>query len=461
MKKAFFMFEGSPNVGAGHAIRCSVLADALIEAGWHCTLITSEATYDFITDLKRFDRLDPQSYSAKPIFCDILVIDNYNLAFAFEQSIRPYTEKIVVIDDLANRIHDCDVLLDPTYRRQPIDYYPLVPKQCIVLVGSDYVLLRKAFTKLRHQSFLQHQRSGLCKRVLISMGGGRATNHELKALYLLEQAHFKGTVDLVLGFSAQGIQALDHQLRKGTLHAQLHSDPDMALLIYQSDLVIGAAGSSVWERCILGVKQYLFKIAANQNSIFNLFPQIKIATVLQNNALSQQEKKLSFLVDGLGALRIVHHLEGHRDKLDSSIRHEKIKIEDLELIYQWQQDESVRRHAMTPQAPSFNEHKQWFLKQMSRYDSVFEKILCDGVSCGALRLDYRQDNNSYLLSWYLISKYQHRGIGPIMLEFAKRLAFGRPIYAFTLKDNRASHQALINAGFLEHQVSDGGTEYIF
>ncbi len=460
MKKAYFYFETSSQIGAGHAIRSCVLADALVQLGWHCKLITSQSSYEFI-DLSRFQRIEPSTYFTSPSSCNLLVIDHYGTAFAQEHALRPFAERILVIDDLGDRRHDCDLLIDQTYGCSAAKYNNLVPNHCLLLTGSNYVLLRKEFTDRRFLSFKHHQNTPKpVEKLTISMGGGSAKNSILQALEELKEARFKGHIDIVLGFSACNTKEIEHQLHSMGNSFQLHVNPNIAELMHNSDLVFGAAGSGVWERCVLGIKQYLVKIAENQQEIISLFPQTSLIETLKKSSLSEHEKKLCFLIDGLGCARILNHLQEHYDKLGAYISHEKIKPTDVDLLFSWQQDPSVRLHSIQNQAPTLEEHKQWFSRQLNNYTSIFEKILCNGTPCGTLRLDYDLNDKHYLLSWYLISTYQNRGIGTLVLKFAKTLVQGRPIKAYVLKQNTGSHKAMINAGFEVKYVSAEGTEYI-
>ena len=79
MKTALFKFEASSELGAGHAIRSSVIADTLVGIGWKCKLVTSLSTMDFIPDLKQYDRIDPEHYITNTIASDLLVIDDYTV----------------------------------------------------------------------------------------------------------------------------------------------------------------------------------------------------------------------------------------------------------------------------------------------------------------------------------------------------------------------------------------------
>ena len=180
-KLAVFCFEASAHIGAGHAVRCSVLINSLISFGWKCIIVTSKTTYEFVKLLNTFERIDPDIFHANPFQHDLLVIDNYKLDFNYQNYFRAYAKKILVIDDLANRKHNCDILLDQTYNRDPKDYKNLVPAHCKILAGSDYALLRKEFILMRPKAIEKRRNSKGIRRILISMGGSDPNNYTLKA----------------------------------------------------------------------------------------------------------------------------------------------------------------------------------------------------------------------------------------------------------------------------------------
>ena len=309
MKKlAIFRFEASPTTGAGHAIRSTVLADALVEEGWDCKVVSTSATYDFIPKLDRFERIEPDSFYKNPLQCNLLVIDNYELNHVYEKHFRPTAKTIMVIDDLANRNHDCDILLDQTYSRDAGDYKALVPTHCKILAGSDYVLLRKEFVELRSKALEKRRHTTEIKRILVSMGGSDSKDYALKALEMIKQSGFAGSIDIVLGFTSTNFEFVKSYIDSLHNDCTIHVNADMPKLIYEADLAIGAAGTSVWERCCLGLPQVLMVIADNQENIHEL--------LLSSGGLSDLAKAYSGnysdlsawsakIVDGLGSKRIV------------------------------------------------------------------------------------------------------------------------------------------------------------
>ena len=309
-KVAYFRFEASTDSGAGHAIRSGVIADELLENGWDCRIVTSKNTYDFIPKLERFKRVNPDLFYASPVQCDLFVIDNYNLDIKYERYFRTFAKKIMVIDDLANRKHDCDILLDQTFGRDASDYKTLVPENCQILVGSDYVLLRKDFRALREKALEKRARTTQIKRILISMGGSDPENHTRKALQELKNLGYKGAIDIVLGFQPTHLDSINHYIKALSNDCMIHIDADMPNLTYTADLAIGAAGSSVWERCCLGLPMVLMLTANNQEKIYENLRNMHAAICLEQHEsllrlpciaqIKNLQRNSSRLCDGLG-----------------------------------------------------------------------------------------------------------------------------------------------------------------
>ena len=215
----------------------------------------------------------------------------------------------MIIDDLANRKHECDILLDQTYGRDLNDYKGLVPEKCKILAGSDYVLLRPEFVKLRPKALEKRRNTKEIKRILISLGGSDPNCYTLKALELVKESGFDGIVDVVLGFSENNVEKIQQYVNSMVNKVNIHSNANMASLIYEADLAIGAAGSSVWERCCLGLRQYLIQTAENQNNVIKLFPNNKSEFYSIINAdYGNYVIDNDILIDGTGCAKACSYL---------------------------------------------------------------------------------------------------------------------------------------------------------
>lgn len=278
--KVVFRVDASFKVGAGHLMRCLTLAEILRERGVTVHFICRNYAGNLIALLEQKEMhvsvltVDDSATQAEDAMQTIaalkgqkpdwLVVDHYGLNMDWELQLRPHTVKLMVIDDLASRQHDCDVLLDQNYslageRR----YCSLVTPHCRVLLGPEYALLRKEFEELR--SHLE-PRSHQLRSILVFFTSGDDQGETLKAMQGIAAFGKVACVNVVTGLAnpdnAQIRQKCD-ELNWG-YHCQITYMPT---LIAGSDLVIGAGGSSNWERCALGVPALVTILAENQAKI--------------------------------------------------------------------------------------------------------------------------------------------------------------------------------------------------
>lgn len=192
---------------------------------------------------------------------DICIIDHYDIDREWERKIRPFVKKIVVIDDLANRIHDCDLLLDqnvvPNYEHR---YDDLVPAHCVKLLGPRYLIMREEF--IRERKSLPNKMSGV-NRILIFMGGSDPTSETLKVLTALTQHQIFQCVDVVVGNSNPHKTKIKDICMKEGYHFHCQIDY-LASLMAKADFSIGAGGSATWERCFVGLPSSSSIVAENQ-----------------------------------------------------------------------------------------------------------------------------------------------------------------------------------------------------
>jgi len=194
--KVIFRADASTQIGVGHVMRCYSLAEHLFRIGVSVVFICRQHNGDCINWLKDkgfpVDVLIPHSSDSAPQMnlgefgkeeiqevrdiiarygvVDWLVVDHYSLGGDWERAMRPFVGSILSIDDLANRPHDCDVLLDQNYFAQShVRYASLLSENATVLLGPRYALLRPEFAEKRSARF---DRSGEVKRILVFMGGG-------------------------------------------------------------------------------------------------------------------------------------------------------------------------------------------------------------------------------------------------------------------------------------------------
>ena len=272
--------DSSIDIGSGHLMRCLSLAKKLKDNNHIVTFVCKKLPGSMVS------YIDSLGYVFKEIECphtnqiedanktidkikelsgvlDWVIVDNYSLDSTWQGLLSDYSKKIMVIDDLADRNHNCDLLLDQNFYINSAERYKnLVPKNCITLLGPSHILLRDEFHNF---SKLNRIRDGNISNILIFFGAGDPLNLTmiaLRALMFLSLA--KITINVVLGEinpHRNEVKEFCNKSKNVKLHYQVSN---MAQLINCADLSIGAGGSSMWERCYLGLPTLTVIFANNQ-----------------------------------------------------------------------------------------------------------------------------------------------------------------------------------------------------
>lgn len=195
---------------------------------------------------------------------DWLVIDHYDLDQSWQTELRPYVKNIMVIDDLANRRHDCDLLLDQNlFDNIQSRYSDLVERSCKLLLGPRYALLRPEFREARKEAA---ERDGKLQRVMVFFGSSDQSNQTVKALQAIRKLKRPDiAVDVVAGSlnpHREQVKGICEAMPATTFYCQISN---MAELMAKADLAIGARGSTTWERCALGLPAITVIAADNQD----------------------------------------------------------------------------------------------------------------------------------------------------------------------------------------------------
>ncbi len=461
---ALFHCEASSAIGTGHVFRCLTLANALAEKGWVCAFFCSEETLETVPALQSSGLEIHHSRDSIEAFYDIIVIDNYDIAAATEQTFRGICTKIVVIDDLANRMHACDVLLDQTLDCEASHYSAFVPSVCNILAGVPYALLRPEFIELRGEAMQRREENaGRVKSLFVTMGGTDPHNVTSLVLSSLDYVDSDLKVDVILSQSAPHKDKIAQQcvlLRDKGFEIDLHfSISDMGRMMMEADLAIGAGGTTSWERCCLSLPTLMVEIADNQafvakalhnsGAVVNLgkAAQLKAEDVAEGiNSLLNSPKdvqkmgiKAAGICDGFGIHRLIPYLI---DQDQLWLR--RMEEDDMRTLFEWQQLESTRKHARNPKPPVWEEHEEWFMKQISDPRSQLYMIVYKGDNAGMLRLDSYQheaeSSRSFEISILLDPKYYKKGVASDTLKLVRKIEPIADLYAEILSENKASRK---------------------
>lgn len=348
-----FRTDASPLIGFGHAMRCLTLADALTDQASTCEFICREHDgnlKDLIArrgfkvhvlsgsvELEEHQldlvhakwlgahwKIDATQtiHEIQDRFIDILIVDHYGIDYRWESQLRPFCNRIMVIDDLADRKHDCDFLLDQNLGKSPKNYIGLVAGSAKQYFGPKFALLNRKYSELRGISKV---RDGRIRRALVYFGGGEES---IQLVYATVAAFTSQELsDIHLDVVVSGLDKPNPHFKKlitergkVALYQQL---PSLADLMVKADLAVGAAGSTTWERCALGLPSILVVCAFNQEAIGKairdagagiiLFPSKDLSNEIlsailklktQTQCYMKMSERAARICDGSGARRI-------------------------------------------------------------------------------------------------------------------------------------------------------------
>lgn len=363
--KVMFRTDASLEIGTGHVMRCLTLADALSERGARCIFICrshqghlldhivqrghqalvlpvleAEANLngsahvcwlgsDWSTDAQDTQRALCAHMGGGLV--DWIVVDHYALDARWEESLRPKAKRIMVIDDLADRPHACDLLLDQNLGRMEEDYGALLKGNPTTLIGAQYALLRPDFAALRAHSLARRQSNQQLRCLLITMGGVDKENTTGQVLDALKTcalpADFR--IKVVMGPQAPWLSEIKVKAAQMPCITEvLVGVNNMAQLMTDSDLAIGAAGGTAWERCSLGLPSIVQVLAQNQMAGSVALQNSGSAILLESFqqvaelVMEMQKKEIAHIVlgklsraaaavtDGQGAARVADYMMG-------------------------------------------------------------------------------------------------------------------------------------------------------
>ncbi|MEC1715541.1 UDP-2,4-diacetamido-2,4,6-trideoxy-beta-L-altropyranose hydrolase [Schinkia azotoformans] len=275
--------DASTEIGSGHIMRCLTLADMLRKEGATVYFVCRELKGHLCRLIEakgyhclRLSHLKPtfdQQKDAQETLCllefnglkfDIVIIDHYLIDSLWEQAVRTAIPNIMVIDDLANRKHDCDILLDQNYFKSfEIRYDDLVPTGCNKLLGLKYLLLRPEFYE---ENTVNDKKCNPIQDLLIFYGGSDPTNETVKVLEALDQIKLTDlSIHIVVGLSNANLKLIENRCRDRNFHFYVQIDY-LGQLMKKVDLALGAGGVTMWERCYLGLPSIITVVAENQKA---------------------------------------------------------------------------------------------------------------------------------------------------------------------------------------------------
>jgi UDP-2,4-diacetamido-2,4,6-trideoxy-beta-L-altropyranose hydrolase len=502
-----FRVDASVAIGIGHITRCLTLAEVLRERGIESQFICRmhaghrladvesmglpfiglpapkhqevgghEDTASWLGVTQDEDAAECMAALGKES-PDWIVADHYGLDAQWESTMRSRARHLMAIDDLENRTHACDLLLNQNFSlHKDRRYAGLVPVDCRLLMGPRYALLRPEYARRRRYK----TESGSLGRVFVFFGGSDPYNLTGAALEALSRPGLRHlTVDVVVGVNNVNRQQLQTQASERpntSIHGPL---PNLAELMSAADLAIGAAGTTTWERMCLGVPSLVVCTAENQRATAEALAQkgliqylgsagnvgisefvIAVEKVVTGKVdLAGQSLRGSLAVDGLGAMRVAECIDP-TDRQQLSLR--AAQAEDAGLLFNWANDPEVRRQSLNTDEIPWLVHRRWFQSKLEGHRSRIFILQAKSLPVGQIRFD--MDEGAAQINFSIDSEFRGRGWGRrlVALGVSRMTESGRIVFRAEVKhSNPASASVFARLGFRELPARNGGDLAVF
>lgn len=496
--------DASHQLGHGHVMRCLTLAMALrdfgAEVSWVCRehpghlcdLLASKgfhvhrlafdpgATTDTASGLSLGASSPSDAVETIAAMLTIaaavdwLIVDHYSIDAEWETQVGGAARRVMVIDDLADRSHECHLLLD----QNMVDgvatrYDELVPPGCLRLLGPRFALLQREFAALRSTVA---PRAGRVRRVLVAFGGADKhdlTRRALKAL--LSIARDDVAVDVALSAGTLSRRSLS-DISDGRDNVSVHyALPTLAPLMAAADLAIGAGGSTSWERLCLGLPSLVVTLADNQRPVAaaldaagaidwlgdaSSVDEARIAEavrrLLEGGLRPAWSRRCLALVDGLGTERVVRVMT-----LDATapLFARVATAGDEALLLDWANDRVTRENSFSPEAIAAQSHRAWFRERVGNREACRLYLIeaADRVPVGQVRLELRAGR--WMIGYAVAPVFRGRGIGRSVLT-AALVKFRAELPAAVVvgvvkRENLASNRIFESLGFARAPSEQG------
>jgi UDP-2,4-diacetamido-2,4,6-trideoxy-beta-L-altropyranose hydrolase len=454
MTHIVFRTDASERIGTGHLMRCLALGDALTERGATCHFIgrISKDLQKLVTtpghrlhvfgDIDRtfsedvidvtHDSADTRAYIAQLVERPRwLVTDHYGIDARWESALRSAADHIMSIDDLDDRAHDCDILLD---QNLAVDnrarYSAHVTSASRTLLGPRFALLRR---EVRAARLRRRVHDGRVHRILVCFGGSDPTDETSRVLRALSTLAFNDLDVVVIAGAANPHAQSIERLCAGqqTRCRYIHQTEDMAGEMSKADLAIGAGGVMALERCAAALPALVWPVSDNQRAGIDALAQAgaviaplaeamrdecaiaqQLAALVANPSLLRvTAQRAAEVCDGRGADRVASLL------IPPEIHVRRAVLADAEWMLLWRNHPDIRRYALEASPIDGRTHREWLARTVADQNRVL--LIAEDSSGPLAVVRYDIENTCAEVSIYLSPQMIGRGLGYAVLATAE------------------------------------------
>tara|TARA_B100000780_G_scaffold148181_1_gene103549 strand:- start:213 stop:1724 length:1512 start_codon:yes stop_codon:yes gene_type:complete len=451
----YFRTDLSLKIGTGHAIRCLALSKSLQKKGIETRFIFRDYLDGTRPQIEKLFRkplfIESEAKEKRGIInneyrwnnktlkqdaiatrrllqnkdIDWLIVDHYSINREWEKVVKKEVKNILVIDDLGDRDHLCDVLLDSNSNPLAHSIYKKrVNKSTDLLLGNKYALLDPNFSKARSNLRKKNFKK---PNILIFFGGIDLNEYTLQAVEAVNMLDMNiSSVDVVVGGSYANKKALRLLCKKYEFRLHIQTKK-MHELMANADISIGSGGSATWERCCVGLPSIVFAAAENQKDIiyhasrkglifspsnkesFNFFIRKHLISFITNEPLLEfMSNNCLEAIDGQGSNRVANLLIG------KTLQVRNVDLKDTKNIFNWRNDPLIRNVSRKKNIIKFSDHMAWMNKIISSDQNAFLIVEKNKEAVGVVRYDMSELNIAEV-SIYLVPKEIGKGLGKSVL----------------------------------------------
>jgi len=486
MRELFIRADATSTIGTGHVMRTLALSQEWLAEGGNvtyisfidntgiknriekegCNIIQLDAHPPGQNDLERALSIITSSTKkakenelAKPW----ILLDGYNFYKDYQIKLKEECNLLIIDDYNHLKEYFGHVLLNQNITAMSYKY--TCDKMTQMLLGTKYALLRREFTRFENNTF-ENKPSKI--RILITLGGAdpdAVILKVIKTLNLIDNCQFQAKI--IIGPANRNRKLVENMISNVSFSAKIYGQvKDMARLMSWADIAISGGGSTCLELMYMGVPCCCVILAKNQLSIVQNIEKMgaginlgwyneydaKIASkqiidlIEDKPRIDQISNRCTNLIDGKGTLRVAYALHC----FDLPLR--EVKKDDVEIYWNWANDETVRKFSLSSERITWDEHKSWFAEKIDDKNSYMFLALSPGlIPIGQIRFDIK--NNEAEIDVSIVKKKRGLGIGKAIIKAGiKKFLSLRPeayLAAHIKSDNRASIEAFMGAGFMK------------